>query len=85
MFVLRAIFWLTVVALLMPREPNVGLGAPGALARAESADQYLPDCKDYQAACDAGLAMVDTFQTAALYGLSRIAAEIERQKSLREH
>lgn len=28
--ILRAIFWIAVVAVLMPREPDLGLGRPGA-------------------------------------------------------
>jgi hypothetical protein len=51
----------------------------------DSAESYLPDCKDYQAACEAGLAMVDMFQAAALNGLGRIEAEIRRQKRMREN
>lgn len=32
--ILRALFWISVVAILMPREPDLGLGRPGASAPA---------------------------------------------------
>lgn len=94
MFMLRVIFWLTAVTLLMPREPDVGLGAPGAgtelsLAsiseNASVATRALPDCKQYQSACEAGLELADQLQSAALLGLARVKAEIERQKRSRGH
>ena len=94
MFMVRAIFWLTVVALLMPREPDVGFGQPGAgasfagLAPMEAtatAVQPVTSCKDYQSACETGLALVDQLQTAALIGLARVKVEIEHQKRMRNH
>ena len=96
MFIVRVVFWLTVVALLMPREPDVGLGAPGAghgLSLASisesvslpAATHALPNCKQYQSACETGLAVVDDLQTAALIGLARVKTEIERQKRVRGH
>ena len=30
MMIFRAIFWIGLVSLLMPREPDIGLGRPGA-------------------------------------------------------
>jgi hypothetical protein len=99
MFMVRAIFWLTVVALLMPREPDVGLGQPGAgasfagqsfsglapMAATASAMRPAANCKEYQSSCEAGLALVDQLQTAALIGLARVKVEIEHQKRLRGH
>ena len=94
MFMVRAIFWLTVVALLMPREPDVGLGQPGAgasfsglapMAATASAVRPTANCKDYQSACETGLALVDQLQTAALIGLARVKVEIEHQKRMRGH
>jgi len=92
MFLVRVVFWLTVVALLMPREPDVGLGVPGAepglsglLPVSAAASDAMPDCQDYQAACEAGLAVVDNLQTAARNGLARIKTELERQKRQRGH
>lgn len=95
MFMVRVIFWLTVVALLMPREPDVGFGRPDAnagfsslapsMAANSAAPRSAPNCKDYQAACEAGLELADQLQTAALLGLARVKVEIERQKRMRGH
>lgn len=91
MFLVRVVFWLTVVALLMPREPDVGLGVPGASAAerlvtvssSAATPRAMPNCKDYQQACETGLKVVDDIQTAALSGLARVKIEIERQKRQR--
>jgi hypothetical protein len=94
MFMVRAIFWLTVVALLMPREPDVGFGPPGAgasfsglapMAATATAMSPASNCKEYQSACETGLALVDQLQTAALIGLARVKVEIEHQKRMRGH
>ena len=93
MFMVRVVFWLTVVALLMPREPDVGLGVPGAgtglslgsISAPVSAARAAPYCKDYQAACETGLQIADNLQAAALIGLARVKLEIERQKRQRGH
>lgn len=91
MFLVRVVFWLTVVALLMPREPDVGLGVPGADAAERlmpvsthvAASPRVPNCKDYREACATGLKVADDLQTAALIGLARVKIEIERQKRQR--
>ncbi len=94
MFMVRAIFWLTVVALLMPREPDVGFGTPGAgasfsglapMAATATVMRPAASCKEYQSSCEAGLALVDQLQTAALIGLARVKVEIEHQKRDRGH
>ena len=93
MFLVRVVFWLTVVALLMPREPDVGLGVPGADAAerlvpvltVSVTPRGMPDCESYQAACETGLKVVDDIQTAVLIGLARVKIEIERQKRQRGH
>jgi hypothetical protein len=36
--ILRAIFWIGLVAFLMPHEPDLGFGRPGAPAHAKSHD-----------------------------------------------
>ena len=94
MFMVRAIFWLTVVALLMPREPDVGFGQPSAgmsfsdaapMAATATVMRPAASCKKYQSSCEAGLALVDQLQTAALIGLARVKIEIENQKRNRGH
>ena len=87
MFVLRAIFWITVVALLMPREPDLGFGRPDGMPSwlsALGAPASANGCADSQTACT-GIALLDGLQATALVGLARVKAEIAEQKRVREH
>ncbi len=96
--IVRAIFWIAIVAVLMPHEPDLGLGRPGAAATA-----MLPDgvaqwaqgavaapqtaCSEHAESCAAALSFVDTLQAAAVQSLSRVKAEIEasqRQRAQRQ-
>lgn len=74
----RAIFWIGVVAVLMPREP--GLGLP------RDARAFLPgmmkneadlDCGNYGKSCARALDTVDTFRSVAVQSLARVKADIE--------
>lgn len=86
MFVLRAIFWITVVALLMPQEPDLGFGRPGDawLSSLWPGAQAEQECTSSQMACS-GIALLDELQASALVGLARVKAQIEDQKRVREH
>ena len=75
----RAIFWIAVVAVLMPHEPNLGLGRPGAassLARSVESDASL-NCRDYGKTCEQALGFADTFQSLAVKSLAQVKADIE--------
>ena len=90
MFMVRAIFWITVVTVLLPREPNLGLGGTNGVSLwsgpSLAASTFHPaDCGDYKQACGTGLDIVDHLQASALIGLARVKAEIEEQKRVREH
>lgn len=91
MFMVRAVFWITVVAVLLPRMPDLGLGGttgvslwsgPPAAASTMSAAR---DCGKYEDACRTGIYTIDQFQAAALIALARVKAEIEEQKRQRDH
>ena len=97
--IFRAIFWIGLVSLLMPREPDLGLGRPGGLhipglaaaapALAKSALVQSPlagsttVCTDHAAACAGGLSMLDSFQDQAVRGLAQVKAEIEADRKER--
>ena len=92
MFLVRAVFWITVVALMLPHEPDLGLGKPGVLSgalgglAAGAGGQYSPEsCGQYASACAAGVNVLDHFQATALDALARVKTEIEEQQRVREH
>ena len=66
MFLLRAAFWLMVVAVLMPREPDLGLGNPAELG-----------CGAYSDACQDGQQWLHQFRAAALTSIARVRADLE--------
>lgn len=89
--IFRAIFWIGLVALLMPREPDLGFGRPAALDTAVVSDaagwanaQVSPALKDphnlcryNSAACAAGASMLDEFRAATMRSLAEVKADIE--------
>lgn len=92
--ILRALFWITVVGVLMPREPDLGLGRPGT-----SAVSLLPAtaaawvestlgapqraCAGHAQACAATLDAIDSLQRSAVSGLAQVKADIEKSRRLR--
>ena len=91
---LRAIFWIAVVAVLIPHEPDLGLGRPNAdSSRAAPvrgvsdvrAEQAGVDCKDYAAACNVAFGYLDSFQSLAVKGLAQVKADIEEEQRSRMH
>ena len=92
--IIRALFWIVIVAFLVPREPNLGLGRQGAgmidlpasLSGLATAPQKA--CTDNAEDCAAVLGVVDSFQDIALRGLARVKAEIaesQRERAARAH
>jgi hypothetical protein len=87
--ILRAVFWIAVVSLLIPREPDLGFGRPGAqgsiLQSAASWAQTslaTPNsaCKDHTSACVAALGILDSVQSVAVRSLAQVKTEIEEQQ-----
>jgi hypothetical protein len=90
--IFRAIFWIGLVSLLMPREPDLGLGRPGAGTSLPSAvtswaatglSRPGKVCEDHAAACAGGLALFDSFQSDAIRGLAAVKADIEADRKAR--
>jgi len=71
MFLLRAAFWLTAVAILMPREPDLGLGAPSTATDA---------CAAYASLCRDGGQWLQDFRERTLISLARVRADLEAAK-----
>ena len=83
----KAVFWIAVVAVLMPREPDLGLGRPGAarsFARSVENDASL-NCKDYGTTCENALGFVDSFQSLAVKSLAQVKADIEEDERMSAH
>jgi hypothetical protein len=85
----RALFWIAVVSLFMPHEPDLGLGRPNANASvfqsvngwvSERAVQSKSDCKDDPAQCGARWSFLDAFQSIAVRNLAQVKADIEEQE-----
>ena len=90
--ILRAAFWIGLVSLLMPHEPDLGPGHPGAgtglpsSANSPAASGLSrPDrvCGDRDGACAGGLNFLESFQGQALNGLATVKAEIEADRKAR--
>jgi hypothetical protein len=89
--IFRAMFWIGLVAVMMPHEPDLGFGRPAA---AESAivDTGLADwaktklqpnlkdprnlCRYNTDACSAGATLLDNFRSAAMRSLADVKADI---------
>lgn len=90
--IFRAIFWVGLVALLMPRGSDLGPGRPGAGASLPSAvTSWVASglsrpgkvCEDPKAACAGGLALIDDFQSKTWKGLADVRAQIEADRKAR--
>jgi hypothetical protein len=90
--IFRAIFWIGLVSLLMPREPDLGFGRPSAgtslpstvtswAATGLSRPGHV--CEDHTAGCAGGLALFGSFQSDALRGLAEVKAEIDADRKAR--
>ena len=75
--ILRALFWISVVAILMPHEPDLGFGRPhlgGAL------DGTSRDTCSERGACRQALGFLGEFQSMAVRNLAEVKADIEREQ-----
>lgn len=87
--ILRAIFWIALVSVLMPHEPDLGFGRPhlgislparlGDLAKEASAAPAQA-CDGRSAACMAGIALLDSFQAVTVRSLAQVKADIEQDR-----
>lgn len=76
----------------MPREPDLGLGRPGAgtLLPSAATSQAVSGlsrpgqvCVGHAAACAGGLALLDSLQSQAVRGLAAVKAEIDADRKAR--
>ncbi len=75
--ILRALFWISVVAILMPHEPDLGLGRPNLAGDANlGARATCPET----GACRQALGFLDQFQSMAVRNLAEVKADIEREQ-----
>ncbi|HEY4112939.1 MAG TPA: hypothetical protein VGM17_02665 [Rhizomicrobium sp.] len=85
--ILRAIFWIAVVAVLMPHEPDLGLGRPGkneSIASQVSTALRAPHtCDGGQVACVALSAIVDRIKASGAKSLAQVKADIEEAEAQR--
>ncbi|MGD0867591.1 MAG: hypothetical protein ABSA49_18775 [Rhizomicrobium sp.] len=90
--ILRAIFCIAAVSVLMPHEPDLGFGRPGAQGSVvQSAASWMSGtlqapnslCKDHTAVCVATLGALDSVQSVAVRSLAQVKADIEDQERAR--
>jgi hypothetical protein len=87
--IFRAVFWIGLVSLLMPHEPDLGLGRPGAGASLPSriaslVTSGLPKPGEAcSAACAGGLGALDMFQRVTVQSLAQVKAEIDQSVASR--
>lgn len=91
--ILRAVFWIGLVAVLMPHEPDLGFGRPGSVSFASGAVNWANDaakavnpetaCEGRAALCEGAAVALDSFQHLAVQGLSDVKAQIEAQRHAR--
>ena len=90
--IFRAIFWIGLVAVLMPHEPDLGFGRPAPIdsdVTGQVADwtkeNVQPNlahptklCRYNPGACAKGLTLLDNFKSAAVRSLADVKADIEQ-------
>ncbi len=89
--ILRALFWIALVSVLMPHEPDLGLGRPGTRGLSSEALSWAsstvsqPDqmCRGREDACAAGLGFLESVQGIAVRSLAQVKADIEAQQRAR--
>jgi hypothetical protein len=94
--ILRAMFWIAVVAVLMPREPDLGMGRPGVdvsspgalLSKLTSlvapAAQAAVPCDGDSIACLAAKNMPVKIPDFAVGGLAGVKAQLDEARRERE-
>jgi len=92
--IFRAVFWIGLVSLLTPHEPDLGLGRPGAgtshtspAAILSAASGLSRTDKDCGSACAGGLGLARLFHlegdTSLAAGLADVKAQIEADRRAR--
>jgi len=85
--IFRAVFWIAVVAVFMPHEPDLGFGRPGAqvfpptkFADWTPAKIKAPGtpCEGRQALCAGGLILADDLRNTILSNLDRVKTDLKQ-------
>ncbi len=81
--ILRAAFWIAVVAVFIPREPDLGFGPPGAapsmLPVESSSTGPVVACGGREPSCPTALNLAADFRDKILTNLDRVKAELNEQ------
>jgi len=88
---LRAVFWIGLVSLMIPHEPDLGFGRPGAgsaagpstVASLIQSSTVQDACANHAVACAGGLSILDRFQSMAVRSLDEVRADIEAHRAKR--
>jgi hypothetical protein len=91
--ILRAAFFIALVALIIPHEPDLGFGRPGTISLPSNVTGWIQSaatvgdgCKDRNDTCGHGIKTLDQLQALALRSLAEVKAEIEAdQRSRKTH
>ena len=83
----RALFWIGIVALLMPHEPDLGLGRPGTgfvrdafgMAK-DAAGQSSGICGGRESLCAAAFGLLSSVQQNTVRNLAQVKAQLEAQQ-----
>jgi hypothetical protein len=87
--IFRAIFWIAVVSVLMPHEPDLGFGRPHmgealpsklSTLVAQTSTDAAQSCSADNKACTAGLALLDSFQSVAVRSLADVKADLDQSQ-----
>jgi hypothetical protein len=89
--ILRAMFWIALVSVLMPREPDLGLGRPGTKGLSSDALSWVSTavsqpgeiCRGREATCAGGLSFLESLQDVTVRSLAHVKADIEAQQRAR--
>jgi hypothetical protein len=93
--ILRAIFWIGLVSLFMPHEPDLGFGRPGSAPATtatmpssiagliQAGGDVKATCTNHAETCAHGLSILDGFQAYAVRSLDQVRADINASRSAR--
>ena len=89
--IFRAIFWIAVVSVLMPHEPDLGFGRPhlgealpATLSSLVAQTSTEKNCATDNKACTAGLALLDSFQAMTVRSLADVKADLDQSEQSKD-
>jgi hypothetical protein len=93
--ILRAVFWIGLVSFLMPHEPDLGFGRPGAALAGQALSAVTPSsigaliqsssvqdaCAAHKETCAGSLSILDGFQALAIRSMDQVRADLEANRT----